>query len=508
MVSNIPRSPLSRTALQVVDTLFAMPLANAAELSKVLGVGQPQVQLALRDLAGHGFVSSDRLGGSMDGTKPARRWHLTDQPALRRMGATWNDEGNRAVLLTMMPLLQWFYCIAGSVTGLGALTDFLWLEETHLDAAACYERGWVGFVWAGMLETPDELLDRIEAWGQNLISLGGREAWPARWCWVAADEWQRKYVLEAARAHTIEEFTSVWCVTQGPPTIPLQLNPAPGRGQRHQRPRSRDIGNWPWERRVRSSLWSQPNSPRDHRVFRLIAEYPGITTEMGREALGEARTGDDFARGCRVLVDMELIERTQFRRKTQEQAEDIQVEQQQHFSLTGKGIDIFVRENRGTARDYQKRVLAQSLIKKPDRRAHEEGVIALMAQCRRAGLAVAAGWRCYLSMGSSGSVVPDGMVRLTDGPYGPGWCYLEYELSARGQARIRKKLRGYMATERQDRYPVLVVSWNEKSECNLQTVSAEGNLRVLTTTRCRLQKYGPLNTFDCWSQFGERVRIS
>ena len=503
----IPGPNLSATAQQALFALLDMPLATASELAGVLGKAPPQVHQDLREIADSGLAGSDLLGSSLDRATPARRWFITDQRTLNMMRKPWHEEGNRSELLSRLPMLQWFYQIAGLVTGLGEMEDFLWLEDTNFNAAALYEHGWIGLVWSSPLETPAELHARMQAWGVYLHTYGIQNAWPARWCFVAADEWQRDLVRQAVRAYDLADDTSVWCITDGRPTGALNLDPARSRGRVLQQPRYRDIGNWPWTTRVESSIWSRPNAPRLHRVFRLIAEYPGITIEMGRTALGEARTGGDFARGCRVLADMGLVERTQFPRQNRP-GMAVQAEQKQYFSLTGTGIDVYVRENRGTVSDYRKRVLAQSLIMKPSRRAHEEGVIALMAQFRRAGLAVAAGWRCYVSMGSSGAISPDGLVCLTDGPYGGGWNYLEYERSAEATPRIRHKLRGYLGHHRQDNYPVLVVCRHDKAEIKFQEVAGEGDLRILTTTLDRLAEHGPLGTFGCWSQFGERARIS
>ena len=63
------------------------------------------------------------------------------------------------------------------------------------------------------------------------------------------------------------------------------------------------------------------------------------------------------------------------------------------------------------------------------------------------GLPVAAGWRSWEQLKESG-ISPDGMVFLERSPYGPTWAYFEYERTARGEARVGRKLTGYGSADR------------------------------------------------------------
>ena len=69
---------------------------------------------------------------------------------------------------------------------------------------------------------------------------------------------------------------------------------------------------------------------------------------------------------------------------------------------------------------------------------------------------MAAGWRSWEQLKASG-ISPDGMVFLERSPYGPTWAYFEYERTARGEARVGRKLNG-------DGCPVLIVCWNDEAE--------------------------------------------
>ena len=140
-------------------------------------------------------------------------------------------------------------------------------------------------------------------------------------------------------------------------------------------------------------------------------------------------------------------------------------------------------------------------------KAHGDGLMALSGQFMAAGLPTSDGRRSWEHLGLDGGIAPDGMVLLEHGPYGPGWHYVEYELSTRGERRVSEKLRGYLSGRRQDNFPVLVVSWNDSAEAVFQRLGREPGLPMLTTTKRRLETSGPLNHPDCWSMYGKRVTI-
>ena len=101
------------------------------------------------------------------------------------------------------------------------------------------------------------------------------------------------------------------------------------------------------------------------------------------------------------------------------------------------------------------------------------------------------------------------MVFLVDTPFGPVWCYVEVELSARGESRWRKKLAGYGTPRRRDDFPVLAICRDDPSETNAQAVGRElGITRLITTTVDRLAKNGPLGNDATWSRYGQAVTLN
>ena len=107
--------------------------------------------------------------------------------------------------------------------------------------------------------------------------------------------------------------------------------------------------------------------------------------------------------------------------------------------------------------------------------------------------------RSWEQLKASG-ISPDGMVFLERSPYGPTWAYFEYERTARGEARVGRKLNG-------DGCPVLIVCWNDEAESVFQDLGSGMGISLLTTTIKRLEEHGPLGNFGCWSVYGQPARI-
>ena len=97
-------------------------------------------------------------------------------------------------------------------------------------------------------------------------------------------------------------------------------------------------------------------------------------------------------------------------------------------------------------------------------------------------------------------ISPDGMVFLERSPYGPTWAYFESERTARGEARVRRKLNG-------DGCPVLIVCWTDDAESVFQDLGSGMGIPLLTTTIKRLEAHGPLDNFGGWSMHRQPPRI-
>ena len=171
-----------------------------------------------------------------------------------------------------------------------------------------------------------------------------------------------------------------------------------------------------------------------------------------------------------------------------------------------KGVDCTSRRNRVHYSQCADRIDSLSWVNKPNLRAHEDGVMSCIGHFLARGLPVASGWRSWEQLKPSG-ICPDWMVFLERSPYGPTWAYFEYERTARGEARGRRKLRGYGSADRGDGWPALFVCWKDDAESVFQDLGSGMGIPLLTTTIKRLEEHGPLGNFGCWSMYRQPTRI-
>ena len=488
--------PLSPCALEVINALLPLPLSTIGDLAAVTGRRHARLRSGLDELEHAKLVASAVLGWTLRGSP---RWFLTDKAlaGFESSAPTWHEEGERGELLHRLPLVEWFYRVAGSVRGLGRFEDFQWLDEAGLDAAVEYKKGWVAIFWSGSLEKESSITKRLERLGPDLLKLAATDEppWPAALFFVVTDQWQMELVYRAAlRIPWAWSKVYIWSIADGNPAE-VQLYPR-SHGGLYQPAKRRGVGGWPWAKRTKDSLWAQNGSQAKGKVLADLAQWPDMTTRMGRQALGEGDAGRSAQRCFTKLIELRLAQRRKEKGSYR-------------YFLTDRGYALLTRRDGVPSRTAESR--RDDPDKREDlkmmRKAHEDGLMSIMGQFMAAGLPVAEGSRSWEHLGLDGGIAPDGMVLLEHGPFGPGWHYVEYELSARGERRVSEKLRGFLPDRRQDNFPVLVVSWNDAAEAVFQRLGGESGLRMLTTTKKRLETSGPLNHPDCWSMYGEPVTI-
>ena len=372
--------------------------------------------------------------------------------------------------------------------GMGQLVEFQWLDGLGIDAAVRYEGGWVALVWSGHLHSEESLCERLERFSREIDSLAVLDemAWPGMFCFVVADGWQRELVRRAIRQYGLEGNSAIWCVSDRSCVAADEMRPS--RGWIVQYPPERDVGGWPWSSRLRSSLLSVRDSLVANQVLDAVLQWPGISVRMLQGVLQENIWGRRAQTSLKLLLDREMVHR------------EVAGREYRYF-ITSKGLDFLARRDRVNFSRLRRRGEGLSWLLRKDRRAHEDGIMRVTSECASHGLAVAPGWRSWEHLGDA-SIVPDAMINLSQSPYGPGWCYFEYERSARGFARVSRKLRGYGARNRQDDWPVLVACWNDSSEAVFHEVGSQLGLRMLTTTVGRLKEHPVIGPGGCWSRYG------
>ena len=347
------------------------------------------------------------------------------------------------------------------------------------------KNGWIAIFWSGYLQTEETIGYRLSRFSQDLYELIkiGEMPYPSMFCYVVSDRWQATLVDRVTKIHRMDDMVSVWCVSDG--TRTGTRDPQPNRGWVHQPVARRNVGGWPWSKRVEDSPWSKERGVTASRVLDIVAQWPGITTSQCRQMLGEGPTGRRADVGLKTLLDHGFVGRVQKGRAT-------------HYYLEGPGIHCLVRRDRSKPTSYRRRVLANSLIHKPRLQTHEEGVMSMMAQFAAAGVPVVPGWRSWEHLRNA-AIAPDALVYLTETPLVPSWHYLEYERSARSPARVQKKLAGYSSHRRQNDWPVMVVCWNSEVERRFHDVALDYDISMFTTNIQRLAEYGAINNGQCWA---------
>ena len=501
MVSNVlpwDGLELSQGCFRVLDTLSEMPLASVPEMAKAKGGSASGVGRRLLELQERGLVGSEVMGWTK---KRVRRWWLEGKAleGATALGGSWHEEWGRCRLMERFPSVEWFYRFVGTMKGLGPLEAFQWLEGCCVDAAARFEGGWVAFLWSGLWQTERGFMTRLDRLPYDManISDSGTVARPSLYCVVVADSWQRELVYRVVRRYGMEDLVSVLCVTDGVVSgVRPGVDPVgKGEGWVYQPAWPKSLGGWAWPQRLERSFVVLARGGVIGRVLDTIAEWPGMGRGMARAAMGHGRKGGGTQMACKWLTEQGLVER--------------KLEQESYrYALTSRGVDFLARRDRVNFSQSEDRSKVFSWERKPRLQAHEDGLMGLVGQFMAVGMEAATGWRSWEHLGGGGGIAPDAMVNVRSGPFGPGWHYVEYERTARGERRARSKLRGYLSRGRQDDFPILLVTWDDGAETVFQELGKEGGLPMLTTTVGRLEEFGAVKSTGCWSMYGEGVSVN
>ena len=477
----------------LLSLMRQLPLAAVRDVVPLLGFSSTVVYDCMKELRAHHLIDSVGLGWYKS---RSMRWFLTPAglDSVGGRGLTWHEESARCQLLERLPSVEWFYEILGQVRGMGSFEEFCWLRGRCTDAVARYEYGWVAFFWSGIFQSESMISSRLERLAQDLedlrVSLDD-SPWPGMLIFVVSDHWQRETVYRAARRYGLDGQVTVWCARDGRRSGSRW--PGVSRGWVNQLVDPYDTGRWNWQRRLRSAPWVARRGVVSGKVFDVISQWPGATLQLQKQSIGESPTARSAQHACLSLIDCKEIHRIwdngRFR-----------------YVTTARGVNTLCLRDRVHYSDSKRRSESLSWMGRPRLRDHEDGVMNVLGQFLEGGLSVAAGWRSWEYLGPGvGGIAPDGMVQLEQSPFGPTWAYLEYERSARGEARISEKLNGYGAPNRRDDWPVLVVCWNDAAESLFHQVGYRLRVPMLTTTISRIAEHGPLHNDGCWLMYGEPI---
>ena len=481
--------------LTVLRAYFEMPLGATKDVLRVTGLPYRVVHQAENALENANMLASDKLGW---GCRAISRRYLPPEGlrALEITGPTWHDEGNRCLLLGRLPLVQAFYSLAGRVLGIGQFTSFQWITESGFDAVAHYENGWIALLWSGPMEKESVLGARVQGLWRDFSVLAATEIspWPAKLCFVVYDQWQQVLVERVLRKAGLPPANwDIWCLANG--ACPDVMVEPESRGLIYQPVSRRGTGAWPWERRVEAFPWATGQVTIAN-LMDDLAQWSKLDPKWMRRAYGEGENNRTIYRTLEKMEQLKLATKSGGRKSS-------------IYSPTNRTYNILSLRD-GVNHSWVEANQGPTRIDRHDA-LERKG----MLEFRVGGCPIARGTRNTEEIGKEdmgkkgGGIAPDAMAYLGESPYGPGWANVEVELSAIGETRIKKKLGGPASRRlRQDNHYTLAVCKNDRAEEAFQTVGRRLRIQLLTTTVARLQRHGPLDNYNCWSRYGEFVRLS
>ena len=334
------------------------------------------------------------------------------------------------------------------------ITQFRWLAGGTPHALARYGNNvWIAFVWVGRQANARIIREKWSDRFQNRdvtywtgIAPQADPPRPSGWLVVAADDW----AAELARTHFGSDDPTVRVV----------------------KVQDRVRGGWP----LRPSLGMVDDSvgqtrPGDldkaakrifadrgtvgirgrlaARVFACVEEWPDIPASNVASMCGVFTK--DVAPILEQYVNRELM-----------------VHQSGGYRMGRSGMVRAARNDRiheTTIYDRFNYLLNPVGQHRQRTKRHQRGLINLVVNLVKQGVPVAAGWRAVLVGPGDLQIEPDAVVRLTDGPLGGGWHYMEYERSATTPQRVADKLAPYLKRAKAgEPVPLLMVCQNTRTE--------------------------------------------
>ncbi len=337
---------------------------------------------------------------------------------------------------------------------------------------------WTPFTYAGLHAT-ERVLRRKEQhrfWGVDCYSheedrnlrIGNRlfyedpdqEVEPSAQVVVAADAWAG----DLARSTLSHDTPTLFCTPDGNCTPAVELRP------------SRDLvsdpaGHPSVGRPEAVNLWLRDNPDvaaidgrTAHCVFMAVCQFPAMRVSWLAEVVKSGPR--QVRRHLRRFVETGLVAVFDERHYLTEQG----MKRAANMSRVLPGI---IKSRHGPYLDRWYR---------EHERRHNDGVNRLVARFARDGVAAVAGWRAKVNVPGLTQVRPDLVVPVSDGPFGQGPYFIEYERHAILPYEVAHKLGPYrrMATLGRP-LPLLMVCQTGQAEANF--CEARAGLPMLTATQ-------------------------
>ncbi len=426
----------------IEDRLERFPLASGQNLDQFY---REDVIARDRTLA---VLKSDGLVGGMDAGLTHRRqpryWTID-----RSRGRDYENPVPKHptlihALLTRLALVESTHSIIEAALQANPrreVRDLQWRFEPAIDATLTFNDGWIAFKWSGIWQGLESLVKQMRGLFDNLRAWNrpGRLPLPGKLCFVVPDLWQAELVRRAAKMTAFEDMCLIHVAGDGLIDGDYDLSGS------HGRPPRPDMGRWQRSPDRLDSLMSQlmeNENARDLlRFMTTVEQWPGAFRPTLRNLT--RLNGKSAAAAEELLLSLDLIWITSAGGFGAGR-DWLSIAARRDLVWSGKPGRLFGREK-------VEKLHAGRNAK------HEKGLSDLAGWFAAQGCPVANGWRFRDVMGKDGQLAPDAMIYVRSSPFGPTWCYVEYELSATSRGRVGSKCHGYRSGSRSDDFPVLVV---------------------------------------------------
>lgn len=455
------RAPLTEREKITVKGAERLPLTSAQNLASLTGEDYRRTLDSLDDVLERRLVGELKVG--LVQKQQPRYYRGGRGPAATHGGPRPKHPGLIAALLTRPALMESVYTVTANALAANPgwrIIDLQWRFDDVADAVVRLNHGWIAFKWSGIWQTQRRLVEHLDSLHDHLARWNprGRIPLPGTISFIAADSWQVEVVRRAVRAGNWAGRHMIHNAATGETEGDVDLSNSVGK------PPKPDMKRWLGEPdrldTIVETLMIHEHSKYLIRVMNIIEQWPAAVQPTLRQI--SRLNGRLLTKALTALIDQDLVWLT---------SNGGYAPQKDCLSIAARRDRVWAgRPSRMFGPDKITEYYAGRIAD------HERGLAALVGKFAAAGCEVAPGWRHREDMGKLGQIAPDAMVYVPVSPFGPGWHYLEYELSRTSPSGARRKVRPYRSPRRGDDFPVLVAT-RRKAVNNY--IEASRGMRVL-----------------------------
>ena len=437
-----PMRSIGQSEDELMNLLVQVPLASIGNLASMYGGDRNRYGRELQKMEDNGLVVHSMEGYSQ---RRQNRYCAVDLAPASPTGTLRPLfpalVGDLRIRVSLVESVYQIVAQAVAAEPQRKLEAFQWRFDEVLDAGAWFNDGWMGFKWSGIWQKPGVLNQQVRSLYQDLRTSGlyGARPYPGIICLVVPDSWQAEMVRRAIDQIQMPELFLIHNVATGHSEGGYDLSRSRGR------PPAFDTDRWSRQpdrlHNTMAELLKRDDSTALIRILSVLEQWPGCEKSDLRTLAG--LNGRATTDALEELIQLKLVWRTP----------------NGGYAVEMMWLNMAARRDRVWAGSPGKALNPETVERYYSGRIgkHEKGLTKLIARFADSGCPIAQGRRFRDVLGRVGQIAPDAMVYIEDSPFGPTWCYVEYELSVNSRSRAKSKLNGYRSRRRSDDFPVLMV---------------------------------------------------